>query len=85
MDEKDNFLIVRQYRPNLGKHTFEFPAGGIEKNENSHQALIREILEETGYIVKNYLYLGPFRVQMHRSINLEHVYFCINPVFQKKG
>ena len=58
---KDNFLIVRQYRPNLGKEgIFEFPAGGIEKNENSHQALIREFLKKLDISLKIIWWSRPF-------------------------
>lgn len=29
-----------------------FPGGGLEQNESEDQCVIREILEETGYVIK---------------------------------
>lgn len=82
LDNEDNFLLVKQYRPNLEKKTIEFPAGGIEKNETSFNALLREIREEIGFHVE-YVYLGSYYLKMHRSTNLEHVFFCMNPTLIK--
>lgn len=47
---KDKKLIlVRQFRPALKTYALEFPAGGIDKNENPLDAAKRELYEETGY------------------------------------
>eukprot|EP00386_Alphamonas_edax_P005812 GDKI01018957.1.p1 GENE.GDKI01018957.1~~GDKI01018957.1.p1 ORF type:complete len:271 (-),score=54.34 GDKI01018957.1:242-1054(-) len=42
-------ILVKQFRPPLGKHTIELPAGLIDKGETPQQAGVRELLEETGY------------------------------------
>lgn len=39
-------LFVRQYRPAVGAHTLELPAGLIEPGENPEQAALRELAEE---------------------------------------
>lgn len=44
-------LMVRQYTKR-GKIIWNFPGGGVEKEETYEQACMREVLEETGYIVK---------------------------------
>lgn len=41
----DEFLLVRGW---LGRGDWSLPGGGLHKGENSLQALIREVKEETG-------------------------------------
>ena len=52
---KDNgyYYMVRQYRYALGKDMLEFPAGKIEKGELPDEAILREVVEETGFEAKN--------------------------------
>lgn len=40
--------LIRQYRPAVEAHTWEFPAGTVDEGEAPAQAMTREILEETG-------------------------------------
>lgn len=50
--EKDNkFLVVKQFRYGLNRKTVEFPCGTVEKGELPFEAAVRELAEETGYIV----------------------------------
>lgn len=46
VNPKYELLMVHN---NLGD--YKFPGGGVKEKENNHQALIREIKEETGYQV----------------------------------
>ena len=59
-DIDGNYLCVRQFRQGIRKVTTEFPAGGIERNddkqygdekeaEDALEAAKRELAEETGY------------------------------------
>jgi 8-oxo-dGTP pyrophosphatase MutT (NUDIX family) len=45
---KRSFLMVRQFRHGSSSLTTEFPAGTIEEGEDSAQAGLRELEEETG-------------------------------------
>jgi ADP-ribose pyrophosphatase len=57
--EQDNkLLMVNQYRYPINDVQLEFPAGGIEQNEEPEDAARRELLEETGYKAKNMQFLG---------------------------
>ena len=49
MPDDKTVLLERQFRYALGRHTWEFPAGKLEKDEPSLEAAKRELLEETGY------------------------------------
>ncbi|KII88821.1 hypothetical protein PLICRDRAFT_176355 [Plicaturopsis crispa FD-325 SS-3] len=42
-------VVIEQFRPPIGKHIIELPAGLIDEGETPEQAAIRELEEETGY------------------------------------
>ncbi|KAF0095775.1 MAG: ADP-sugar pyrophosphatase [Puniceicoccaceae bacterium 5H] len=42
-------ILVRQFRPALGQHVYEFPAGLLDDGETWEAAALRELQEETGY------------------------------------
>ena len=42
-------VLVRQFRPPVGKLTLEFPAGLIDAGEDPVDTAVRELYEETGY------------------------------------
>ena len=49
--EDGKILMVKQYRNALERYTLEIPAGGINEGEDFMTAAIRELEEETGYVV----------------------------------
>lgn len=53
-NERDEILISKRFDPNVPQAhlKWDVPGGKIEKGETPHQALLREILEETGLYVK---------------------------------
>jgi ADP-ribose pyrophosphatase len=51
-------VFIRQYRPVIGKYIWELPAGTLDKGETPYACAKREIVEETGYGVKNVRKLG---------------------------
>ena len=57
VDEDGNYILVRQFRQGVKKVTTEFPAGGIEKDEDPKEAAKRELLEETGYVADEMKFL----------------------------
>ena len=77
LDDDDNFILVRQLRPNLGYQTLEFPAGMVEVDESLDVAAQRELAEETG-LTADLIHLGGYRTLMNRTLNLEHVFFGMN-------
>ncbi len=51
--EDGRLLINKQYKHGIGLEVLEFPAGGIDADEDDpRQTAIRELMEETGYSVE---------------------------------
>lgn len=53
IDERNRVLLVRQYRHAVRDETIDIPGGGVKKGESPVQTARREVLEETGYHIKN--------------------------------
>ncbi len=53
-------LLVRQYRPAIGRSAWELPAGSLKPGEVPHAAATRECHEETGLIPSLVEALGAF-------------------------
>jgi len=60
VDDRDNVLLVKQFRKPVGKELLEIPAGGIDPGETPEDAVRREMREETGFLPKKLVKLGGF-------------------------
>jgi ADP-ribose pyrophosphatase len=49
---KNKIVLIRQYRPVIGKYIYEIPAGTLEKGETPSKCAARELTEEIGYNAK---------------------------------
>lgn len=47
--EREEIVLVKQYRHGAGDFFYEVPAGRAETDETNEEAIEREVLEETGY------------------------------------
>ena len=56
--DREELLLVEQYRFGIGEHLLELPAGFIDDGESALQAAQRELSEETGYISSHWQYIG---------------------------
>jgi ADP-ribose pyrophosphatase len=57
VNEKEQILLVKQFRLPAGKDLWELPAGRIDPGETALQAAKRELREETGYQAKKWVKL----------------------------
>lgn len=52
-DNKCNVVLIKEYRYPVGDYIFATPAGLIDEGEEPKDAVVRELMEETGYKVIN--------------------------------
>ena len=96
-DAAGKYLCVRQFRQGIKEVTTEFPAGGIERtdgreygvgrgsstSENALEAAKRELLEETGYVSKDWTHL--LTVPANATISDNYVYIFMAENCCKSG
>ena len=76
----NKFILVKQYRYALQQVTLEFPAGKIDPGETSEQAVVRELIEETGYRPESIKKIYSYAPAMGYSKEIVHLYFASNLV-----
>ncbi|MDR2251765.1 MAG: NUDIX hydrolase [Endomicrobium sp.] len=72
--DKENIVLVKQYRYAIGKVTYEIPAGKIDVGETPLECITRELQEETGYIAKKFELLLSFYPTLALSNELLHIF-----------
>lgn len=74
IDDKDNILLVKQFRYPYGKEIIELPAGKLEKGENPQECGIRELKEECGCTADNFEKLGELYPTPAYCTEVIHIY-----------
>ena len=72
--ERNELVMVRQYRHGLGGGSLELPAGVIEPDESDLQGAQRELLEETGYAGDDWHALSVVSTEPARSTVRAHFF-----------
>jgi len=60
LDDRNNVLMVTQYRYVFGKPLPEIPAGKLEPGEDPAAGALRELKEETGAVPDQFIPMGHF-------------------------
>jgi len=76
INEKNEVLMVRQYRYSVDKLLLEVPAGKIEEGEDPQASAVRELAEETGYRAREMKLLFSFYSTPGFTNEKMHVYLA---------
>lgn len=58
VNDKEEVLLIKQFRYAYGEELYEIPAGKLENAEDPYKAALREMEEETGYKAQELNSLG---------------------------
>lgn len=72
----NKFILERQFRYPYHDVMIEFPAGKCDENEDTKNAALRELEEETGYIAENIVYLGSTYPSVAYTNEIIDLYYC---------
>lgn len=76
LDEKNNILLVKQFRYPYKEVVLELPAGKLEKGSTPLENGKRELLEETGAEGYSYMSLGQVYPSPGYTSEIIHLYAC---------
>lgn len=76
VNEKDEVVLVKQYRKPIEKAIYEIPAGKLDAGESHRECGIRELSEETGLTADNFEYLGFIYPSPGFTDEVTHVYYA---------
>ncbi|MBF0491085.1 MAG: NUDIX hydrolase [Candidatus Omnitrophica bacterium] len=71
---EDTVVMLRQFRPALGRYIYELPAGTIDLPEKPLTCAKRELLEETGFSAKKFKKLGEIYPVPGYSTEVIHIF-----------
>jgi len=77
----DEVVMIEQYRHGSDEVTLEIPGGMVDEGETPEVAAGRELLEETGYLSREILYLGRTRPNPAIQDNWIHTFLARDAVF----
>ena len=81
IENNGKFLLVKI---NYAHHKWIIPGGGVDKDETSLQAVIRETKEEVGLDVKNLIYIGSYVSKKNYANNIVEIFFCNSDIIETK-
>ena len=84
LDEKDNVILVKQFRYPSKEELYEIPGGKAECNETLVESGMRELKEESGYVSDNAIYFGYIYPTVAYSSEIIHLVLTKNCKYEKQ-
>lgn len=81
--DDDKILTIKSYRHLVDSYQVEVPSGYIEPGETPEHAASRELKEETGYVAKKLVPLGPYTLDYSMFLQKGNVFAAYG--LEKKG
>lgn len=78
LTDEGNVILVRQYRYPFSQVMLEIPAGKLDIGEDPMDCAKRELIEETGYDAKEFVYLGAFYPSVAMLNEVIHLFLAKN-------
>lgn len=75
LNDKNEVLLLHQYRYAAGGYLYEIPAGTLEPGESPLDCAAREIVEETGFSVSTWKTLGKMIPVPGYSDEIIHIFY----------
>jgi ADP-ribose pyrophosphatase len=72
--DNGDVILLRQFRPSIGKELYEIPAGTLEEGESPLATAKREIVEETGFKARKWEKISEFYTAPGFCTELMHVF-----------
>lgn len=85
IDNENNVLMVKQFRPGAKNVILEIPAGKLEYGENPEECGKRELSEETGFVANEFFHLAEFYVTPAYCEEIINIYFARDLVPSKQN
>jgi ADP-ribose pyrophosphatase len=76
LTDNNEVVMTRQYRHPIGETILELPGGFIDAGEEPVAAIVRELLEETGYEFSSCTYLGKVAANPGVLDNYTHLFLA---------
>ncbi len=78
LNSENEALILEGYKHGLGRSSWQVVGGYLEPDEEPLAAVMRELLEETGYASEHWNHLGSFIVDANRRVGEGHFFLARN-------
>lgn len=85
LTEDGHLVLIRQFRPPVGGHVVEIPAGLCSVGETLRDAALRELIEETGYAAGSLHFLTEGPLSSGMSSEMLAVFLATDLVFEGIG